>query len=339
MAPKIEVPMQCIRLCSVMGIIALQATLAVALQPPQNQMPATESRAFTDAATQATPESKASALEAYLANYPRSPLREEAIRGLVSAYSEIGTAALNRKDAGSAIEAFKKELTAASSVSATTSGQVLADTYGVALAYFQSKPPDLVNCTFYATRFVAYAQEPEKSNVARLAEYCYKKYHGAAEGYERVVAAAKANLNPPASFVIERAPEPRIFSGPIPAVDIATLPLSDKEFVLRNGHPDDAEKVWQTMKDKTIQIPDALVIDVSTRFIKVAVSDEAVASKTADFLLYMKSIKPKTPLVGSKVTLAGIYDSFTQNPLLVVLREGVILSPPARRTTSSSSGK
>ena len=242
--------MHYIRHCCVLGSIALRATLAVALQAPQNQMASTDSSAYTDAESQATPESRALALEAYLANYPLSPLRERAIRGLVSTYSEIGTAALDRKDTGSAIESFKKELVVASSVSNTTSGQVLTDTYHLALAYLQSKPPDLVNCTFYATRFVDYAQEPEKSNAARLAEYCYKKYHGTSEGYERVVAATQANLNPPASFAIERGPQVRSGGGPISTPDIATLPIGDKEFVLRNGQPGDAAKVWQTMKDE-----------------------------------------------------------------------------------------
>jgi hypothetical protein len=330
--------MQYIRHCRAVGIIAFRAALAVALQTPQNQMPVTDSRAYTDAESQATPESRASALEAYLANYPLSPMRDKAIQGLMSAYSEIGNAALDRKNASSAIEAFKKELTVAPSVSTTTSGQVLTDTYRLAVAYFQSKPPDLANCTFYATRFVDYAKEPEKLNAARFAEYCYKKYHGAAEGYERVVAAAQANLNPPASFVIERAPEPRIGGGPIATTpDIATLSIRDKEFIIQNGQPNDAAKVWQTMKGKSIQIPDALVIDVSTGFIKVAVSDEAVRSKTADFLVYLKS--NTAPLVGSKVTLAATCDSFTQNPMLIIMREGVILSPPATRPHSSSSGK
>jgi hypothetical protein len=283
----------------VLGFIAFPAALAVALQTPQNQMSATDSRAYTDAESQAAPESRASALEAYLANYPLSPMRDRAIQSLVSAYSEIGTAALDRKDNDSAIEAFKKELAVAPLVSTTTSGQVLTDTYRLALAYLQSKPPDLVNCTFYATRFVDYAQEPEESNVARLAEYCYKKYHGAAEGYERVVEVARANLNPPASFVIERGPQPGNLGGPIPnPPDIATLPLNDKEFILRNGKPDQVEKVWQSMKGKSVQISDALVIEVSARFIKVAVSDEAVASKTADFFVYLKS--SNTPLSAPK---------------------------------------
>jgi hypothetical protein len=186
---------------------------------------------------------------------------------------------------------------------------------------------------------VDYAKEPEKSNAARFAEYCYKKYHGAEEGYERVVAAAQANLNPPASFVIESAPAAELWGGPIATIpDIAALSLSDKAFVLQNGQPGDVAKVWESMKGKSVQIPDALVIDVSTRFIKVALSDEAVRSKTADFLVYLKSIKTP-PLVGSKVTLAGTYDSLTQNPMLIIMREGVILSPPATRPRSSSSGK
>ena len=123
-------------------------------------------------------------------------------------YSAIGTAALNKKDTATAITNFKQELAAVPVDTTTKPGPVLQDTYFLGLAYLQSTPPDYINCTFYISRFVAYAPEPYKSQMTPTATYCYKKYHGNAEGYEKVTAAAQANLNPPSDFTITPAPKP-----------------------------------------------------------------------------------------------------------------------------------
>ncbi len=160
------------------------------------------------------------------------------------------------------------------------------------------------------------APDKFKAQLQPLATYCYKKYHGGADGYDAVVAAAKANLNPPAGFSIVAAPtnEDLVKKTIAETPDLATLALSDKEFILQYGKPEDAEKVFGTIKGKTTEIPDATVIDGSTADkLMVAVSDDAIQSKTADFTYNMKTPLAKVPATGSKVTLTGTYASYTQN--------------------------
>ncbi len=229
-------------------------------------------------------------------------------------YSAIGTAALNRKDTATAITNFKQELAGVPVESTTQPGPVLQDTYFLGLAYLQSTPPDYVDCTFYVTRFVSYAPEPYKSQMAPTATYCYKKYHGNSEGYDAVVTAAKANLNPPSGFTITPAPKASDIAHQTVAStsDLSTLALSDKEFILQNGTPADADKVFATIKGKDVKIPDATVISATDNTVQVAVSDDAVQSKTADFTFNMKEPLKTPPAVGSKVTLSGIYQSFTR---------------------------
>ena len=106
-------------------------------------------------------------------------------------YSAIATAALNKKDTATAITNFKQELAAVPADATTKPGPVLQDTYFLGLAYLQSTPPDYINCTFYVSRFVAFAPEPYKSQMVPTAQYCYKKYHGNVEGYEKVTTAAR----------------------------------------------------------------------------------------------------------------------------------------------------
>ena len=229
-------------------------------------------------------------------------------------YSAIGTAALNKKDTATAITNFKQELAAVPVDTTTKPGPVLQDTYFLGLAYLQSTPPDYINCTFYVSRFAAFAPEPYKSQIAPTALYCYKKYHGNADGYEKVTAAAQANLNPPSDFTITPAPKASDIAHQTvtSTSDLGTLALSDKEFILQNGTPEDAEKVFATVKGKTVEIPDATVITATGSVLTVAVSDDAVQSKTADFTFNMKEPLKTTPTVGTKVALTGTYGSYTQ---------------------------
>lgn len=245
-------------------------------------------------------------------------------------YSAIATAALNKKDTATAITNYKLELAAVPVDQTTKPGPILQDTYFLGLAYLQSTPPDYINCTFYVSRFTAYAPEPYKSQMVPTAQYCYKKYHGNADGYDKVTTAATANVNPPADFSITPAPKASDIAHQTVAStsDLGTLALSDKEFILQNGTSEDAEKVWATVKGKTVEIPDALVITATDSVLTVAVSDDAVQSKTADFTFNMKEPLKTVPTVGAKVTLTGTYASYSQG--------GTATAPAATPSTAAA---
>ena len=240
-------------------------------------------------------------------------------------YSAIGTAALSKKDTATAIDAYKKELAATPVAQTTAPGTALQDTYYLGQAYYQSNPPDLVNCTFYATRAYSYAPAQYQSQMP-LAAYCYKKYHGGTDGYDAVVTAAKANLNPPSDFTIKAAPTPadqaaQLISTTAEA-DLPKLALSDKEFILQYGKPADADKVFDTIKGKAVEIPGALIIAATADQLQVAVSEDSVQAKTADFTFAMKTPLTKIPDVGSKITLTGTYASYTQTPVMIMMSDG-----------------
>jgi hypothetical protein len=245
-------------------------------------------------------------------------------------YSAIGTAALNKKDTATAITNFKLELAAVPVDQTTKPGPILQDTFFLGSAYLQSTPPDLLNCAFYVARFVAFAPEPYKSQMLPTAQYCYKKYHGSTDGYDAVTTAAQANLNPPDSFATTVTPAPKASDIAHQTVtntaDLATLALSDKEFILQNGTPEDAEKVFATIKGKEVSIPDATVVAATDSSLQVAVSDDAVQAtpKVADFTFAMKEPLKTVPAVGDKVTLVGTYDSYTQSPPMISMTNGSI---------------
>jgi hypothetical protein len=101
------------------------------------------------------------------------------------------------------------------------------------------------------------------------------------------------------------------------------------------------------VKGKNVEIPGAVVIASTPTTLQVAVSDDAVQSKTADFTFNLKpaevhehesaaakaAAKKKADelaaatAVGQKVTLTGTYDSYTPNPLMITMTDGEVVLP------------
>jgi len=241
-------------------------------------------------------------------------------------YSTIGNDALGKKDYPAAIAAFKSELAAVPVATTQQVGAPLQDTFFLGQAYYLSTPPDYVNCTFYTTRAATFAPEPYKSQFQSVATYCYKKFHGGVDGYDVVKAAAQANLNPPSDLAIKPAPTPADQASTLLAgtktEDIPKLAVSDKEFVLQNGKPEDAEKVFATVKGKAEKIPEGVVISATPDTLTVAVSDDAIQAKTADFTFTMKTPLKTLPPVGTKITLIGTWASYTQSPFMITMSDG-----------------
>ncbi len=239
---------------------------------------------------------------------------------------------LGKKDYADAIKYFKEEL-AAMPPQQQTAGPGIQDTYLLGTAYTQEKPQDLVNAVWYLARAAAYAPEPFKTQIQTAAQYWYKKYHGGTDGFDQVQAQAKASLNPPAGFTITPAPPPpspqqlahtAVTSTP----DLKTMALTDKEFVLANGTPDDAGKVWDTMKGLTTKVP-GKVISATPDSVQLAVSDDAQQSNKADFTVNMKTPLKNPPTIGSMVSLIATFDSYTQNPAMIIMKDGMM--PPTTK--------
>lgn len=260
-------------------------------------------------------------------------------------YSAIADDDLAKKDNAGAIENLKNEISKHQADTQKPS-PVLQDVYVLAQAYYTSTPPDYLNCAWYATRAAAFAPEPYKTQIGQLASYCYTKYHGNKDGYQAMQTAVQTSVDPPAGFLdtIKPAPKPEdlvaqtIASTP----DLATLALSDKEFILQYGKPEDADKVFNTIKGKAVEIPDAVVVAATADQLQVAVSDDAKQAQpkpTADFTFNMKEPLKTVPNAGDKITLQGTYASYTQSPLMITMSDGSVVTPkkaaPARRPTTT----
>ncbi len=179
---------------------------------------------------------------------------------------------------------------------------VLQDVYYLAQAYYTSTPPDYLNCAWYATRAAAFAPAAYKTTIEPLATYCYKKYHGSADGYAAMQTAVQTNLDPPAGFTVTPAPKPEDLVAQLVATtpDLATLALGDKETALQYGKPADAQKVFDSVKGKAVEFPGVTVVSATDSQLVLEVSDDAVASKTPDFTVNMKEPLKTIPQPGEK---------------------------------------
>ena len=114
-----------------------------------------------------------------------------------------------------------------------------------------------------------------------------------------------------------------------------TLGLSDEEFILANGDPQDQQLIWSIMNGVTAQVP-GIVISAAPdgTSVKLAVSKDSQNSSTADFTINMKPpLKPRDiPAAGAKETYIATFASYTSNPLMIIMNNGTPPAPAHRAT-------
>ena len=233
-----------------------------------------------------------------------------------------------KKDYPGAVEAFRKELQAVPAAQ-TQTGATLNDTYLLGQAYAQQTPPDLKNAVWFLTRAAQYAPPAAKDQIEKAAEYYYNKYHGGMDGFDQVKTQVTQSVLPPDSYNPTPAPPPPSPADQAAKVvastpDLKTLNLNDKEFILFNGKPEDAGKMWDTMKGQTYEIP-GKVVSATADSVQLAVTEDAKASNTADFTINMKKPLTTPPAIGAMVNYDATFDSYTQNPKMITLIDG---APP-----------
>ncbi len=246
-------------------------------------------------------------------------------------YNAIAADDLAKKDYKDEITQITAELKAVPPAQ-TIKQPTLADTYYLGTAYVQEDPRDLVNGIWFLARAAQYLPEPYKSTAEKAAEYWYQKYHGSMDGFTQIQQLAQANVFPPADYKPTPAPPPpspqelahnAVASTP----DLKTLALSDKEFILANGAPADAQAVWAVLNGVTAEVP-GTVVSATADTVQLAVSDDAKQSQKADFTINMKPPLKTVPAPGTNVTYIATFDSYTQKPFMIIMKDGAPPAPP-----------
>ena len=248
--------------------------------------------------------------------------------------------AISKKDWKGAEDEYTTELKLYPPEQAQSVG--LPSTLQLAQAYsMPGAAQDLPKACYLYARVWDFAPPNFKPEIEKKLEYYYKKYHGGLDGLDQLKQQAQASPLPPGTFTLTAAKSPaeQIHDLLASTPDWNTLALTDKETVLALGSKEDADKLWALLKDKDTGVP-GLVISADANTIKVAVTQDAKDTKTADFVVNLK--KPLTDeelkivqpgfefKTAPAAQLAGTYDSYTQTPAtattaqtaIIVLRDG-----------------
>jgi len=221
----------------------------------------------------------------------------------------------------------------------------LRDIYPLALAYLTPGPAEKpVDGLFFIARAANLAQAPGKDKIAQFGKSKYVKYHGAEDGWSDLLTMTATTTLPKPDFTIKQ------YVPPTPAQQAHDLVASKKvqemnfaewQLVLSEGAPEDADKVWSTLKDKPLQMV-AQVITATPTEITLAGSQDDIDKKTADINLTMtaKLTAKETPKEASNLMFEGTPVSYTAKPFLITMKEGKLVvqapakKPPAHRKPS-----
>ncbi|HMC58205.1 MAG TPA: hypothetical protein VKJ01_03335, partial [Candidatus Solibacter sp.] len=239
----------------------------------------------------------------------------------------VGVAALQDKDYPTATKDLR--------VAADGNPLDFSVIYPLALAYLQSTPPDSLNGIWYAARAAAVAPPAAQAQIEKYAKGQYRNYHGGEDGWSDVLASAKASPTQPANFTIKPAPSPAD-----QAADLVKTKTPDKmdfaewELVLTQGKQEDADTVFNAIKGKSVQLGGGLVISTSATKLTLAASLDDIGTKKADVELTMNGTMPAKmiPKEGATVDFGGTPVSYTKDPFVISMDNGVLLTKAAPAT-------
>jgi tetratricopeptide (TPR) repeat protein len=238
------------------------------------------------------------------------------------AHTTLAWIALQKKDWPTAEAEYQKVLQADPNNGAVD--------YQLATAIYSEKnPAKTPTALFYYARAASYegqgALNPAgRQQVMTFVQKAYKGYHGSDEGFNNLLAAAKASPGPPADFTIKN------------ALDIAKAEMANEE-EWNKAHPQEA--LWKGikdaltgadganyfnsgMKDSKVQLLKGKVVklDPATRpkTILLAVEDGKSDGTTADATLKFEMALPGTVEPGTELTFEGVPQSYTASPFMVI---------------------
>jgi len=186
---------------------------------------------------------------------------------------------------------------------------------------------------FYIARAADLAQGPGKAQIAKFGENRFTKFHGNADGWNDLLAKA-ATANTPAGVTVTQ------YIPPTPAQQCADILKQKKidtemnfaewQLCLSEGTPEDAEKVWTTLKGKPLQmVAHIITIDSTGKATRLmlAGSEDDIEAKRADIDLTMAAAIPKKdmPKEDTDFQFQGTAASYTPKPFVMTMNEGAMI--------------
>ena len=223
----------------------------------------------------------------------------------------------------------------------------LLDVYDLALAYLAVGPTEKdVDGLFFIARASNLAQGQGKEQIAKFGKSRYTKYHGSDEGWSDLLAKTNTTALPAADFTIKQYVPPTLAEQAADLVKskkVEEMSFAEWQLVLSEGKPEDADKVWTTLKGKPLQMQAHIItIDSSSKTatkLTLAGSQDDIDAKRADIDLTMSAaIPPKQmPKEDSDFQFQGTPSSYVAKPFVMTMDDGALLvqkaapKPPVHR--------
>ena len=207
----------------------------------------------------------------------------------------------------------------------------LRDVYPLALAYLTAGPTEKdVDGLFFIARAANLAQGAGKDQITKFGKSKYVKYHGSDEGWSDLLAKTATTTLPPADFTVKQ------YVPPTPAEQctdllktkkIEEMSFAEWQLCLSEGTPDDAEKVWSTLKGKPLQMVAHIISIDSSSKLNLAGSSDDIDAKRADIDLTMSAAIParQMPKADTDFQFEGTPISYVPKPFVMTMNDGALI--------------
>jgi hypothetical protein len=182
---------------------------------------------------------------------------------------------------------------------------------------------------FYIARAADLAQGGGKAQIAKFGQNRYTKFHGSDEGWNDLMTKA-ATATTPTGITITQYIPPTLAqqcADLLKTKKVEEMAFAEWELCLSDGAPADAEKVWNTLKGKPLQMQAHIMSIDSAKQMKLAGSSDDIDAKRADIDLTMAAAIPKLqmPKEDTDLQFEGTPVSYTPKPFMMTMDSGALL--------------
>ncbi|HUR37408.1 MAG TPA: hypothetical protein VM009_06305 [Terriglobales bacterium] len=219
------------------------------------------------------------------------------------------------------------------------------DSYFTGYAFLNPKPntdENLLTGLWFIARAAALA--PQVPDFAKFGKFYFKKYHGNEESWDQFVQQAKADTsfpgNPAIASRVTKAPSPAEQVGAMlrQNPNIETLSFGEWVLIFTYGSPADKAAAFERIKGKPFKFQGS-VINATPETVDVALTQDAIDAKKAEVSVTLTEPMKKVPAPGAPFSFQGNPVSFTTDPFLITMDNGVDLTPAAKGTPKKAAPK
>ncbi len=209
----------------------------------------------------------------------------------------------------------------------------LRDIYPLALAYLEAKPINPTGLWWIARAAALSNNNPQ---IVKYGQFKYTKYHGSPDGWDQLLAQAKASAAPPVDFAVAPAPSPAEQAKQLAdSKNPKEMTFDELQLIFTDGSPEVQQKVWALIKGTEIPFA-AKVISATRNKMELAATADDIEKNVADVTLTMVAPLPlaKVPKAGDETQVLGKLDSYTGSPFMINMIEGQLIAKPAAKKPS-----